>query len=47
MAGRVMMTEINGGRVRSRQRLRWMDGMKVALGSSSDARGGCATIRGS
>ena len=32
MARRVLMTEVGGGRVRMRPRLRWMDGVKVALG---------------
>ena len=27
------MTEVNGGRVRGRPRLGWMDGVKVALGN--------------
>ena len=30
---RVLMAEVNGGRVRSRQRLGWMGGVKVALGN--------------
>ena len=30
---RVSMSEVSGGRVRSRHRLGWMDGVKVALGS--------------
>ena len=33
MARRMMMAEVSGGRVRMRQRLRWMDGVKVALGN--------------
>ena len=32
MARRVLMAEVNGGRVRERLRLGWMDGVKVALG---------------
>ena len=32
MAKRVLMAEVSGGRVRGRPRLRWIDGMKVALG---------------
>ena len=32
-AGRVLMAEVSGGRVRGRQRLIWMDGVKVALGN--------------
>ena len=30
---RVLMVEVNGGRVRGRPRLGWMDGVKVALGN--------------
>ena len=33
MARRVLMAEVTGGRVRGRQRLGWMDGVKVALGN--------------
>ena len=33
MATRVLMAEVSGGRVRGRQRLGWIDGVKVALGS--------------
>ena len=33
MARRVLMAEVNGGRVRGRPRLAWMDGVKVALGN--------------
>ena len=33
MARRVFMAEVSGGRVRSRQRLGWMDGVKVAFGN--------------
>ena len=33
MAGRVLMAEVSGGRVRGRPRLGWMDGIKVALGN--------------
>ena len=33
MARMVVMTEVSGGRVRGRQRLGWMDGVKVALGN--------------
>ena len=33
MARRVLMGEVSGGRVRGRQRLGWMDGVKVALGN--------------
>ena len=32
MARRVLMADVNGGRVRGRPRLGWMDGVKVALG---------------
>ena len=31
MARRVLMAEVRGGRVQGRLRLRWMDGVKVAL----------------
>ena len=33
MAGRVLMAEVSGGRVRGRPRLGCMDGVKVALGN--------------
>ena len=33
MAGRVLMAEISGGRVRGRPRVGWTDGVKVALGN--------------
>ena len=33
MARRVLMSEVSGGRVRGRQRLGWMDGVKVAFGN--------------
>ena len=33
MARRVLMAEVSGGRVRGRPRLRWMDGVKVAMGN--------------
>ena len=33
MARRVLMAEVSGGRVQRRQRLGWMDGVKVALGN--------------
>ena len=33
MARRVLMAEVSGGRVRGRQGLGWMDGVKVALGN--------------
>ena len=33
MARRVLMAEVSGGRGRGRQRLGWMDGVKVALGN--------------
>ena len=33
MARRVLMAEVSGGRVRTRPRLGWMDGVKVALGN--------------
>ena len=31
MARRVLMAEVSGGRGRDRQKLGWMDGVKVAL----------------
>ena len=34
MARRVLMAEVSEGQVRSRPRLEWMDGVKVALGNS-------------
>ena len=33
MAGRVLMADVSGGRVRERPRLGWMDSVKKALGS--------------
>ena len=33
MARKVLMAEVSGVRVRGRQRLGWMDGVKVALGN--------------
>ena len=33
MARRVLITEVSGERVRGRQRLGWMDDVKVALGN--------------
>ena len=33
MTRKVSMAEVNGGRVRGRPRLDWMDGVKVALGN--------------
>ena len=33
MARRVLMAEVSGGRVRGIPRLRWTDGVKVALGN--------------
>ena len=33
VARRVLMAEVSGGRVRGRQRLGWMNGVKVALGN--------------
>ena len=44
MARRVLMAEISGGRVRGRQRLGWMDGVKVASGNRNDCVG-CASMR--
>ena len=33
MARRVLMAEVSGGRIRDRQRLACMDGVKLALGN--------------
>ena len=44
MARRMLMAEVSGGRIRSRPRLCWMDGVKVALGNRNDG-GDCATMR--
>ena len=33
MARRVLMTEVNGDRLRRRPRLGWMDGVNVGLGN--------------
>ena len=33
MVRRLLIAEVSGGRVRSRPRLSWMDGVKVALGN--------------
>ena len=33
MTRRVLIAEVSGGRARSRPRLGWMDGVKVALGN--------------
>ena len=33
MARRELMAEVSGGRVRGRQRLGWMNGLKVAFGN--------------
>ena len=33
MVRRVLMAEVSGGQVRGRPKLRWMDGVKVALGN--------------
>ena len=30
---KVLMAEVSGGRIRSRPRLGWMDGVRVTLGS--------------
>ena len=37
LATRVLMAEVNEGRVRGRPRFGWMDGVKVALGSKDMA----------
>ena len=45
---RVLMAEISGGRVRGRQRVGWMDGVKVALGNRGmtvEAARQCAKYR--
>ena len=34
MARRVLRAEVNGGRVRGRPRLGWMDGVKLSLGNT-------------
>ena len=39
------MAAVSGGRVRVRQRLGWMDGMKVALGKRGNDCGGCVKDR--
>ena len=45
MARNVLMKEVSGVWVWGRQRLGWMDGVKVALGSRVMIVGGCTTIR--
>ena len=48
MARRVLMAEVNGGPVRGRPRLGWMDGVKVALsnrGMTVEAARQCAKDR--
>ena len=35
MARRMLMAEVNGGRVRGRPRLGWMDGVKVDFGNNA------------
>ena len=45
---RVMMAEVNGGRVRRKPRFGWMDGVKVALGNrgmAAEAARRCASDR--
>ena len=37
MARRVLMAEVTGGRGLGRQRLGWMDGLKVALGTRGNS----------
>ena len=44
MARRVLMAEVNGGRVRGRPRLGWMDDVKVALGKE-ECQWRCSTMR--
>ena len=48
MAKWVLVAEVSGGRVRSRPRLGWMDGVKIALGSiglTEEAARQCAKAR--
>ena len=48
LARRVMMAEVNGGRVRGKPRFGWMEGVKVALGNRGmtvDAARRCARDR--
>ena len=48
LARRVMMTEVGGGRVQSRPRFGWMEGVKVALsnrGMTVEAARRCARDR--
>ena len=45
MAGRVLMVEISGGRVRGRPRLDWMDGCEGGLRQQRNDGGDCATMR--
>ena len=40
MARNMLMAEVSGGRIRWRQRLGWMDGVKVALGNRGSNDGG-------
>ena len=44
MTRRALMAVVSGVLVRSRQRLVWMDGMKVVRQQRNDC-GGCATMR--
>ena len=46
LARRVMMAEVNGRRVRGRQRFGWLDGRcEGGLGQQRDDCGGCAAMR--
>ena len=48
MGRRVSMAEVSGGRVRGRPRLRWMNGVKVALGNKGmkvEATRQCSIIK--
>ena len=43
-ASRVLMADVSGGRVRWRQRLGWMDGVRWPIQQRNDG-GGCPTMR--
>ena len=46
VARRLLMVEVNGGRVWGRPRLVWMDGVKMALGSRMmPVEAGCQIAR--
>ena len=47
MARRMLIAEVNGGRVQGRPMLGWMDGVMVALGNRRmTVHGGCAAMHG-